>query len=118
MTARRVVRRRGGTSLVEILIACVILTIAIVGLLGSSKKVSESMFASRQQMIAASVAQARLDSLSSLSCSAIASGSGTTRGIAESWTVTNTTATRVVALTLTIPRMSRVLTYRTVIPCV
>jgi Tfp pilus assembly protein PilV len=111
-------RRRTGASLVEILIACVMLTIVIMGLLGSSKKVSESMFASRQQLIAASVAQARLDSLSSLGCASIASGTGTTRGIAESWTVTSTTTTRVVSLTLTIPKMSRTLNYKTVIPCV
>ena len=97
------------------------MTIAIVGLLGTTRKVAESMGASRQQMVAASVAQARLDSLQSLSCAALstlATGTRTTRGIQESWTVTAATNTRLITLTLTIPRMSKPVTYSTIVPCV
>jgi Tfp pilus assembly protein PilV len=118
---RRLTRRiRRGASLIEILIACTMMTIGILGLLGTTKKVAEAMGSSRSQMIAASVAQARLDSLQSLSCtalSAIATGSRTTRGIAESWTITSGTNTRLISLTLTIPRMSKSMTYRTIVPC-
>lgn len=103
------------------MLACMLLTVAILGLLGTSKKIAESVGGSRQQMIAASVAQARLDSLQSLSCTAlssIATGTRTTSGIGESWTITSATNTRVIVLTLTIPRLSKTVTYRTIVPCV
>lgn len=118
VTAPRV---RRGSSLIEIMLACMLLTVAILGLLGTSKKIAESVGGSRQQMIAASVAQARLDSLQSLSCTAlssIATGTRTTNGIGESWTITSATNTRVIVLTLTIPRLSKTVTYRTIVPCV
>ncbi len=114
-------RPRRGASLIEILIACTMMTIGILGLLGTTKKVAESMGSSREQMIAAGVAQARMDSLQSLSCtalSAIATGTRTTRGINESWTITAGTNTRVIVLTLTIPRMKKTVTYNTIVPCV
>lgn len=118
VTAPRV---RRGSSLIEIMLACMLMTVAILGLLGTSKKIAESVGGSRQQMIAASVAQARLDSLQSLSCTAlssIATGTRTTNGIGESWTITSATNTRVIVLTLTIPRLSKTVTYRTIVPCV
>lgn len=103
------------------MIACTMMTVAIVGLLGTSKKVADAMGSSRQQMIAAGVAQARLDSLQSLSCTALsglATGTRTTRGIGESWTITSGTNTRIIQLTLTIPRMSQGVVYKTIVPCI
>jgi hypothetical protein len=97
------------------------LCVAVVGLLGSSRKVAEAMGASRQQMIAASVAQSRLDSLQSVSCSALSAastGSRTTRGIVESWTITSGTNTRRIVLQLTIPRMKKTVSYTATVPCV
>lgn len=114
-------RARRGASLIEVMIACTMMTVAIVGLLGTSKKVADAMGSSRQQMIAASVAQARLDSLQSLSCTALAglaTGTRTTRGIGESWTITAGTNTRIIQLTLTIPRMSNGVVYKTIVPCI
>ena len=114
-------RARRGASLIEILLACTLMTVAIVGLLGTSRKISEMMGTSRRQLIAASVAQARLDSLQSLSCTsltALGAGSRTTRGIIEAWTITEGTNSRFIALTLTIPRMAQKLTYTTIVPCV
>jgi Tfp pilus assembly protein PilV len=119
---RRTSRRaRRGASLIEILIACTMMTVGVLGLLGTTRKVAEAMGSSRSQLIAASVAQSRLDSLQSLSCaalSAIATGTRTTRGIGESWTITSGTNTRLISLTLTIPRMSKSMTYRTIVPCI
>lgn len=114
-------RARRGTSLVEILIAAVMLTVAVMGLLGASRSVSQQMGAGRRQMIAASVAQRRLDSLQSLACttlSAAGSGSGTTSGIRESWTVTGSGATRTITLELSVPRVNRAYRYSTIVPCV
>lgn len=103
------------------MIACTLMTVGIVGLLGTSRKVADAMGSSRMQMVAAGVAQARLDSLQSLSCTALAglaTGTRTTRGIGESWVITNATNTKRIALTLTIPRMSRTVTYTTIVPCI
>ncbi len=119
---RRGMRRpRRGTSLVEILIAVVMFTVAILGLLGASSSVTQQMGAGRRQMVAASIAQRRLDSLQSLPCavlSAAGSRTGTTNGIQEQWTVTGSGATRTIVLSLTVPRVNRAYQYSTVVPCV
>lgn len=114
-------RARRGTSLVEILIAAVMLTVAVMGLLGASSSISQQMGAGRRQMVAASIAQRRLDSLQSLPCTvltAAGSGGGTTNGIRESWTVTGSGATRTIALELSVPRVNRAYRYSTIVPCV
>lgn len=114
-------RARRGASLIEVLIASVLLTTAIGALLGTTKKVAEQMGTSRKQMVAASVAQARMDSLASISCAALAaapSGQRTTRGIREAWTVTDGTNTKLLTLTLTIPGLTKEVVYSTIIPCV
>ena len=95
-------RPRRGTSLVEILIAAVMLMVAVMGLLGASSSISQQMGAGRRQLIAASIAQRRLDS----------------NGIRESWTVTGSGATRTIELSLTGPRVNRAYRYSTIVPCV
>lgn len=114
-------RRRRGVSLVEILIAAVMLMVAVMGLLGASGSISKEMGAGRRQMVAASIAQRRLDSLQSLPCSVLSAaggGRGTFNGIREEWTVTGTGATRLVTLDLSVPRVSRAYRYTTLVPCV
>jgi Tfp pilus assembly protein PilV len=113
-------RLRRGTSLVEVLIAAVMMTVAVLGLLGSSTSISQQMGAGRRQMMAASIAQRRLDSLQSIPCSALSatpSGSGVSNGIRESWTVTGSGATRQVVLQLVLPRLNTPYTYTTLVPC-
>ena len=116
------VRERRGSSIIEVLIAFVLLMVAIGGLLSTSNAVSKQLGGGRRQSIAASVAQSRLDSLASLSCSnlaqpGVASASRVTRGIAESWTVVQSVNTALVTVTVTIPRQSKPLTYTTILPC-
>ena len=98
-----------------------LLTTAIAALLGTTKKVAEQMGTSRKQMVASSVAQARLDSLGSISCTALAAaspGQRTTRGIREAWAVTSGTNSMLVTLTLNIPGLTNEVVYRTIVPCV
>lgn len=114
-------RPRRGTSLVEILIAGLMFTVAIMGLVGASSSVSKEMGIGRNQTMAASMAQRRLDSLQSLPCSTLSaagSGTGTWNGIRERWTVTGSGATLVVTLDLTVPKVTRAYRYTTVVPCV
>jgi Tfp pilus assembly protein PilV len=106
---------------VEILIAAVMLMVAVMGLLGASSNISQQMGAGRRQMVAASIAQRRLDSLQSLPCtvlSAAARGTGTSNGIREQWSVSGTGATRTIELSLTVPRVNRAYRYSTIVPCV
>ncbi len=115
--ARRV---RRGTSLVEVLIASVLMTVAVMGLLSSSTSVSQQMGAGRRQMIAASIAQRRLDSLQSLPCSVLSAtptGQNVTQGIREQWTVSGSGATRQVQLQLSLPRLNTPYVYTTLVPC-
>lgn len=114
-------RSRDGISLVEILVAVVMLTVAVGGLLGSSAAVAHQMGGGVRQTVAAAVAQARLDSLTSLSCAQLASGAATgasaTRGVKESWTVTDGRNIKTIAVNIQIPRRMRTLVYSMVIPC-
>lgn len=112
-------RERKGTSLIEVLIACTMVTVAIMGLLGSSTSISQQMGSGRRQMVAASIAQRRLDSLQSVPCSLLAASSGTatTGEIREEWRVSGTGATRLVELSLRLPRLSRPYVYTTLVPC-
>lgn len=98
----------------------VLLTVAIGSLLTTSGAVAREMGGGMSQTVAASVAQSRLDSLASLSCaqlSAMTSGTATTLGIGEKWSVTDGTHFKILTDTLTVPRRSQSLAYTTVVPC-
>ena len=81
---------------------------------------SRQMGGGMRMTVAASLAQTRLDSLASLSCSQLVQGlTGTaiTRGISETWGVTDGRNTKTLSVTLTIPRKVQRPSYSTVIPC-
>jgi len=115
-------RRRDGISLVEILIAITMIAIGVVGLLGSAASVETQMGGGIRQTVAASIAQARMDSLSSLSCATlqnagVASGTSVKRGVSETWAVTDGKNIKTIAVTIVVPRRANSLKYSTVIPC-
>ncbi|GAB1344922.1 type IV pilus modification PilV family protein [Gemmatimonas sp.] len=114
-------RPRDGITLFEILIAIIMLTVAVGGLLGSSASVARQMGGGGSQTLAASLAQARLDSLTSLSCAQLAagaaSGSTTQRGVQESWTVTDGRNIKTIDVRINVPRRTNQLRYQMVIPC-
>ena len=127
MTRKPVARRgkRGGFTIVELVVSIIILSIGIIGLASTAAYVTRQMAGSKVQTIAASIAQNRIDSLTSIGCSRLVaplSGSATTRGIAESWTVTDTLGLNVkkITLSMTVPvrrGAPKTLTYKTYIPC-
>lgn len=114
-------RPRHGVTLVEILVAIVMLTVAVGGLLGSSAAVANQMGGAVRQTVAAGVAQARLDSLTSLSCNQLnggaASGNSSSRGVQESWTVTDGRNIKTINVQIRIPQRTQTLVYSMVIPC-
>lgn len=117
----RVARARRGVTLVEMLVAMTLITFAAIGILTVSGSVAGGMGNGMRHTIAAGVAQARLDSLTSLACSSLEGGAGsgaaTTRGVEESWTVVDGRNIKTIYVTVKIPRRQNPLKYETVVPC-
>lgn len=82
-------RPRQGFTIIELMIAIVVLSIGVLGLAGTSAMVSRMIGGAAQQTIAANVAAGRFEKMRSLQCSSIASGTATLRGTTETWTVTS-----------------------------
>lgn len=84
----RAATRRSGFTLMELIVAIVILSIGILGLAASSGIVMRMIGGGTHQTVAANVAQARFESLRSLSCGRISGGSASSRNVQETWSVT------------------------------
>src|SRR6478672_6754559 len=115
-------RARAGITLVEVLISIIMIAIGVVGLLGSSASVATQMGGGVRQTVAASIAQNRIDSLTSIACSqlavaGVASGTSTKRGIKETWSVTDGKNVKTIVVQIVIPKRVNPLNYSTVIPC-
>ena len=111
---------RRGMSLVEVLVSVLMIAVALGGVMGSTSAVARQMGGGMRMTVAASLAQTRLDSLASLSCAQLVQGlTGTaiTRGISQTWDVTDGRNTKTLTVTLTIPRKVQRPSYSTVIPC-
>ena len=82
-------RPRQGFTIIELMIAIVVLAIGVLGLAGTSAMVSRMIGGAAQQTIAANVAAGRFEKMRSRQCSAITSGTATLRGTSEAWTVSS-----------------------------
>ena len=113
-------RKRRGMTLIEVMIAIIVLSIGIMGLAGTASYVAQQMGGANAQTIAAALATKVSDSLSARRCSALVSGSQTKRGVTISWTVDDSTRTRWVSSQVQYkPKRGPVKTvnYMTVIQC-
>lgn len=92
MTPRRIhgarVATRRGFTLVELIVAMLMLTIGLLGLAGVGAVVLKQMRGGTYQTVAASIAQSRFEQLEGDPCASIVSGSATVRGMSETWTAT------------------------------
>lgn len=79
-------RSRSGFTLVELIVAMLMLTIGLLGLAGVGAVVLKQMKGGTYQTIAASIAQSRFEQFEGDPCASITSGSATVRGMAETWT--------------------------------
>lgn len=80
-------RSSSGFTLLEVLVALTLLGTGILGLSASAALVSRLVGDGSRLTLAATVATARLEQLRALPCASGASGSATTRGIEERWSV-------------------------------
>lgn len=122
--ARPLARERRGFSLIELMVAVMVLSIALLGLAGMSGTVSRQLGNGSLQTAAAMVVQSRLDSLASLSpCTSIVaeggtkSGTATTRGVTERWSIADGDNVIRIVDTVTFRGRTKPLVYESLIPC-
>ena len=111
---------RAGATVVELLIALIIVTVGLLALAGAAAIVTRETAAGRRELALAWAARARLERLTSGPCDALADGSATAAGISERWTVSaggNDTQ----RITVTVENLSlgqrTVRRLETVVPC-
>jgi len=109
-------------SLVELMVAIVLIAIAFLGLAALSLKVNAQQRDSGTQQLAALVVQSRFDSLASIHCQALApsgpqSGTTVTRGITEKWLIVDGNDVKIITDTVTFAARQNPLAYLSVIPC-
>lgn len=90
MPTRAVTKRppkNSGFTIVEVLVAIVIMAIGVLGLASTASNVSRLIGGGAQQTLAANIAMSRFEQLRSTSCADMAGGTATRRGMSEHWTV-------------------------------
>jgi prepilin-type N-terminal cleavage/methylation domain-containing protein len=79
---------RAGFTVMELIVAIVILSIGLLGLAATSGVVMRLIGGGTHQTVAANVALARFERMRGLSCGRIAGGSAISRNVQEVWSVT------------------------------
>ena len=87
-------KARRGLTLIEMIIAVIVMAIGVMGLAGTAGYVTQQMGGGNMQTIAAAMSSKVADSLAARKCSALISGSQTSRGVTVSWTVEDSSRTR------------------------
>ena len=80
--------RRDGFTVMELIVAIVILSIGLLGLAATSGIVMRLIGGGTHQTVAANVALTRFERMRGLSCGRITGGSASNRNVQEVWTVT------------------------------
>lgn len=85
-------RRRSGFSLVELLVAIMILVVGVLGMAGTAAIITRQLNGGAQQTLAAARAEARIEGLRGITCRDT-SGSYSARGITEYYSMKRTWTT-------------------------
>ncbi len=88
---------RGGFTLVEMMVAVMILTVGLLGLASTAGYVVRQIGGGSQQAVAGSVVQSRVEWLRSMPCSSIKDSTTVTRGVRERW-IPGTTSNKVLSV--------------------
>ena len=105
-------RGRGGFTLVEIMVAIVVLSIGVLGLAATAGVVVRQMTGAVHQSVAATVAYSRMERIRTGSCVAMKDSSSpaagvTTRNVTEHWAIKGTPGSHVLLVYDTITYMVR-----------
>lgn len=109
-------------TIIEVIVAMMILTFGLLGMAGFSITLTKQFKASGKQETAALMVQSRIDSVASISCQALApsgpqTGTLTALGVTERWTITDGDDIKILDDTVTFAPRVRPLVYRSIIPC-
>ena len=121
-TRGRVKRSARGFTIIEMIVAIILLAVGMLGLAGFTLVTSTQMKGAKLQETAALVVQSRLDSLSSVTCTALASagtqsGTATTLGVTEKWAVVDGNDIKSIYDTVSFSTRKNKLVYKSIIPC-
>jgi prepilin-type N-terminal cleavage/methylation domain-containing protein len=110
---------RKGFSLIELMVAIMILTVGLLGLAATSAVATQMIGSGGRHTLAASVAQSRFELLRRGPCATLSGGSGNTRGVSESWQIDSvrTSAFLTERVTYQTRRGPRTQIFRSVRPC-
>lgn len=119
---RRITSARAGLTIIEVIIAMIVLTFGLLGMAGFSLTMTKQYKASGKQETAALMVQSRIDSIASIRCQMLApSGNqtGTTArlGVTEKWTISDGNDIKILLDSVTFTPRKVPLVYRSVIPC-
>jgi Tfp pilus assembly protein PilV len=119
---RRLVRDRKGVSIIEVIIAMIVLTFGLLGMAGFSLTITRQYKSSTKQETAALMVQSRIDSVASIRCQALAAsgtetGTVTRLGVTEKWVIEDGNDIKTLYDTVTFSPRTRPMAYRSIIPC-
>lgn len=117
----RHLRARDGFTIVEIIVAIMVLSIGVLGLAATAAVVQKQMASGERQAAAAAIAQSRFDRLTSINCKSANLVGGTQswrKGhVKETWTVAQEANVKRITETITMTGYKNDLVYTTFIPC-
>jgi len=119
---RQLVRARKGVSIIEVIIAMIVLTFGLLGMAGFSLTITRQYKSSTKQETAALMVQSRIDSVASIRCQALApsgtqSGTVTRLGVTEKWVIEDGNDIKTLYDTVTFSPRTKPMAYRSIIPC-
>jgi|SoiMethySBSTD1v2_1073268.scaffolds.fasta_scaffold02592_11 Tfp pilus assembly protein PilV len=114
---------RKGMTIIEVIVAMLILTFGLLSMAGFSLTMTRQMKWSGRQETAALLVQSRIDSVASIHCQDLApggvtqSGTLTRLGVTETWYISDGNDIKVLLDTVTFKPRTVPLVYRSIIPC-
>lgn len=96
-------RRRPGFTLVETLVALVLLQIGMLAVAGTGAVAARELAIARRTALAAEVARNRVETLRAGACTASGRGSASANGLVESWSVVADGSTRAIVDSVEFP---------------
>lgn len=121
MSARVTTMRasRSGFTIVEVLVAILILSVGMLALVGSAAVVVRQTGTAARQTQAAAYAQSRFERLRASPCASLTGGADTVRGIVTAWAVTPVTRGNDITVTVSWPVAGEMRSrqYRSIIAC-
>lgn len=115
-------RAREGMTIIEVLVAMMLLTFGLLTLAGFSLAMTRQQGSASMQQTAALIVQSRFDSVASIRCEALApsgtqTGSSSYRGVTEKWVIADGNDIKIISDTVRFSPRTRPLVYRSIIPC-